>query len=88
MANNGTLAFHRLSVSVDVIFLSAFDEALWTLLRRRRESPFRGRYAIPGGFLPAFIREIPSLASSTETFESTTVAPLTICCASTRIWPF
>ena len=51
MANNGTLAFHRLSVSVDVIFLSAFDEALWTLLRRRRESPFRGRYAIPGGFL-------------------------------------
>src|SRR3954471_17553895 len=51
MANNGTQAFHRPSVSVEVIFLSAFDEALWTLLRRRSESPFRGRHAIPGGFL-------------------------------------
>jgi 8-oxo-dGTP diphosphatase len=43
--------FERPSVAVDVALLSAFDGALHTVLVRRAEHPFRGRFALPGGFI-------------------------------------
>lgn len=44
-------AFPRPSVTVDVALLAVKDEALVTLLSPRTGPPFRGRYALPGGFL-------------------------------------
>lgn len=43
--------FERPSVAVDVVVLSAFDGALYTQVVRRREHPFLGRWALPGGFV-------------------------------------
>jgi len=43
--------FDRPSVTVDVALLSAFEGALWTLVLRRDDHPFRGRWALPGGFV-------------------------------------
>ncbi len=44
-------AFERPSVTVDVVLLSARDDELVTLVVRRDEHPFRGRWALPGGFV-------------------------------------
>jgi 8-oxo-dGTP diphosphatase len=44
-------AYERLSVAVDVVLISAFDGALFTLLARRKEHPQKGRWALPGGFV-------------------------------------
>jgi 8-oxo-dGTP diphosphatase len=43
--------FERPSVGVDVALLAAFDRELYTVVVRRAEHPFRGRWALPGGFL-------------------------------------
>jgi 8-oxo-dGTP diphosphatase len=43
--------FERPSVTVDVALLSVKDDALVTLLLRREAPPYRGRHALPGGFL-------------------------------------
>ncbi|MDH3253682.1 MAG: NUDIX hydrolase [Acidobacteriota bacterium] len=43
--------YERPAVTVDVVLLSAFDSALWTLVVRRLEPPFRNRWALPGGFV-------------------------------------
>lgn len=44
-------AFPRPSVTVDVVILTVLDAELRVLLVRRREPPFRGRWALPGGFV-------------------------------------
>ena len=44
-------AFAHPSVTVDVVLIVARDEALWTLLLERDEHPFRGCWALPGGFV-------------------------------------
>lgn len=44
-------AFERPSVTVDVAIISVVGEQLVTLLHRRENAPFRGRLALPGGFL-------------------------------------
>ena len=44
-------AFERPSLTVDVALLSAFDGALSTLLIERGAHPFKGRFALPGGFV-------------------------------------
>jgi 8-oxo-dGTP diphosphatase len=44
-------AYERLSVAVDIALISAFDGDLYTLLSRRREHPFKDRWALPGGFV-------------------------------------
>jgi 8-oxo-dGTP diphosphatase len=44
-------AFERPSVAVDVALLAVKDDALVTLLVPRTSPPFRGRHALPGGFL-------------------------------------
>jgi len=43
--------YDRLSVAVDVVLISAFDGDLFTLLSRRREHPYKNRWALPGGFV-------------------------------------
>jgi 8-oxo-dGTP diphosphatase len=43
--------YERISVAVDVVLISAFDGNLSTLLARRREHPYRNRWALPGGFV-------------------------------------
>ncbi len=44
-------AYDRPSVTVDVALLSVKEDTLVTLLLKRAEPPYRGRYALPGGFL-------------------------------------
>lgn len=44
-------AFDRPSLAVDVALLSVLDDALYTLLVRRAQHPFRGCAALPGGFV-------------------------------------
>lgn len=44
-------AWDRPSLSVDVALLRVREGALGTLLVRRAEHPFRGRLALPGGFV-------------------------------------
>jgi 8-oxo-dGTP diphosphatase len=44
-------AFPRPSVTVDVAALSAHDGDLWATMVQRREHPFRGAWALPGGFV-------------------------------------
>ena len=44
-------AYERLSVAVDVVLLSVFDEDLHTILTRRHEHPYKDRFALPGGFV-------------------------------------
>jgi len=43
--------FERPSVAVDVALLSAFDGQLYTRLVQRDEHPFKGLWALPGGFV-------------------------------------
>jgi 8-oxo-dGTP diphosphatase len=51
LASYDATKFERLSVSVDVALLGAFEGALSTLLVKRAEHPHRGRWALPGGFV-------------------------------------
>ena len=43
--------YPRPSVAVDVALLSAFEGELSTVVVRRTEAPFKGRWALPGGFI-------------------------------------
>ncbi|HEY2370388.1 MAG TPA: NUDIX domain-containing protein, partial [Polyangiaceae bacterium] len=43
--------FARPSVAVDVVVLTVKDQSLCVLLVQRNEHPFKGRWALPGGFL-------------------------------------
>lgn len=51
LAEYDVSVFDRPSVTVDVALLSVRDDALVTLLLPRQAPPFRGRHALPGGFL-------------------------------------
>jgi 8-oxo-dGTP diphosphatase len=46
-------AYDRFAVAVDVVLLSTEDRQLRTLLVKRDDFPFKGRYALPGGFVGA-----------------------------------
>jgi 8-oxo-dGTP diphosphatase len=41
------------AVTVDLVFLTIRDDALCALVVRRRAPPYRGRWALPGGFVEA-----------------------------------
>ena len=44
-------SFERLSVAVDVVLLAPAEGSLHTLLVQREGHPFKGRWALPGGFV-------------------------------------
>lgn len=44
-------AFARPSVAVDLVLVGLRDRRLTVLLRQREDHPFRGRWALPGGFV-------------------------------------
>ena len=44
-------AFPRPSVTVDLVVFTVIDKLLHVLLVRRGEHPFKGRWALPGGFV-------------------------------------
>lgn len=44
-------AFPRPSVTVDLVIFTVIDKLLHVLLVRRNEHPFKGRWALPGGFV-------------------------------------
>jgi 8-oxo-dGTP diphosphatase len=44
-------AFPPVAVTVDLVVLTIRDDRLSVLLSRRGEAPFRGRWALPGGFV-------------------------------------
>ncbi len=43
--------FERPSVTVDVVLLTVREGALFTLVVRRTDYPFKGQWALPGGFV-------------------------------------
>lgn len=48
-----SLPAERPALAVDIVLFSILDEELQILLIRRGEQPFRGAYALPGGFVRA-----------------------------------
>lgn len=51
LAGYDSAAFERPSVAVDVVLLAPADGNLHTLLVQRSEHPFKGQWALPGGFI-------------------------------------
>lgn len=51
LSNYDSEAFERPSVTVDVALCSIIEDDLKVLLIKRKLSPFKGRWAMPGGFI-------------------------------------
>ncbi|MFC3891565.1 NUDIX domain-containing protein [Lentzea rhizosphaerae] len=66
--------FPPFAVTVDLVVLTVRDEALCALLIRRGEAPFRGRWALPGGFVQ--VDEAVDAAAVRELGEETGVSGL------------
>ena len=66
--------FPPFAVTVDLVVLTVRAEALCALLVRRGEAPFRGRWALPGGFVQ--VAESVDAAAVRELAEETGVSGL------------
>ncbi|MEV6713919.1 NUDIX domain-containing protein [Lentzea sp. NPDC051208] len=66
--------FPPFAVTVDLVVLTVRDDALCALLVRRGEAPFRGRWALPGGFVQ--VSESVDAAAARELVEETGVSGL------------
>lgn len=62
---------HRQSVTVDVVIFTIFEEELQVLLVRRDHWPFKGSWALPGGFVQE--NEALGKAAERQLFEETNV---------------
>jgi 8-oxo-dGTP diphosphatase len=51
LASYDASVFARPSVTVDVVLFTVHKGALFTLVVRRTEHPYKGRWALPGGFV-------------------------------------
>lgn len=51
LARYDASSFERLSVAVDLVLMSVVDGSLAVLLMQRDDHPFRGCWALPGGFV-------------------------------------
>ena len=63
----------KFAVATDLVVLRVVDEKVELLLVKRKASPFRGRWALPGGFLEAG-EDLPQCAFR-ELFEETGLRP-------------
>lgn len=59
-------AFERPSVTVDLVLLTLRDDRLMVLMQRRADHPFKGQWALPGGF----VRMEESLDAAAERVQS------------------
>src|SRR6266702_4085689 len=67
-------SFERPLLTVDVVILGVAAERLDVLLLKRAEAPFRGRWALPGGFVDVAVdRDLESVAKR-KLFDKTGVA--------------
>jgi 8-oxo-dGTP diphosphatase len=66
--------FPPFAVTVDLVVLTVRAEALCALLIRRGEAPYRGRWALPGGFVQ--VDESVDAAAGRELVEETGVSGL------------
>ena len=66
--------FPPFAVTVDLVVLTVRADALCALLVRRGEAPFRGRWALPGGFVR--VSESVDAAAARELVEETGVSGL------------
>ncbi len=67
--NHGLDHFERPALTVDVVLLGVSEDSLWTVLVRRAEPPFAGKWTLPGGF----VRLHESLDEAVERVLSTKV---------------
>ena len=66
--------FPPFAVTVDLVVLTVRSDALCALLVRRGEAPFRGKWALPGGFVQ--VSESVDAAAARELVEETGVSGL------------
>ncbi|WP_040664410.1 NUDIX domain-containing protein [Nafulsella turpanensis] len=66
-----TYDYPRPAVTVDAVVYALADEQLHVLLIRRKQDPFKGSWAFPGGFMD--INEVPEEAVKRELLEETGV---------------
>lgn len=66
--------FPPFAVTVDLVVLTVRSDALCALLVRRGEAPFRGKWALPGGFVQ--VAESVDAAAARELVEETGVSGL------------
>jgi len=46
-----TYKYPRPALTVDIAVFRQFDDQLWVLLIQRAQTPFKGYWALPGGFV-------------------------------------
>ena len=55
-------AYPAVAVTVDLVVLTIRDDRLCALAVRRGESPYRGRWALPGGFVMPCLLPVITMA--------------------------
>lgn len=71
LSNYDDTKYKKPSVTVDIIICTILNGKLHVLLIKRRDPPFRGRWAIPGGFLQVEANETLETAAARELKEET-----------------
>jgi len=78
LSNYNHSKYERPSVTVDIIICSIIDDTLKVLLIKRKHPPYRGRWAIPGGFVQIENKETLEETAHRELLEETNLKGLFI----------